>query len=300
MSTPHMTTKTPENSEAKKCGFITLIGRSNVGKSTLLNTLVGTKLAIVTHRPQTTRNIIHGVLNRPEGQAVFVDTPGIYKEKKNFLAGKLTKRAEEALDDIDLIIYVVDPSKNIGAEERYMMSVVRKAKAPKILVINKSDLTEKEKPYLDDYKLYGQEEGFKAVYELSALADRHVEPLREKVFEFLPVGEEMYPDEQLTNTSPNFWVAELIREKIFLALRKEVPYTTHVEVTEMEEKPDLYTIRATIYTYDSHYKKMIIGAKGRAIKEIGIAARKELETALNKKVFLDLEVETDKHWELRA
>lgn len=283
----------------KKSGFITLVGRSNVGKSTLLNTIIGTKLAIVTHRPQTTRNIIHGVLNRPEGQAVFVDTPGIFKEKKNFLAGKLTKRAEEAIDDIDLILYVVDPSKNIGAEERYLMSIVRKSHAPKILVINKSDLPKDEKPFIDDYKALG-EEGFAAVYELSALADRHVEPLRQKVFEFLPVGEPMYPDEQLTNSNPNFWVAELIREKIFLALRKEVPYSTHVEVSEMEEKKDLLVIKAIIYTYDSKYKKMIIGAHGRAIKEIGIAARKELETALNKKVYLELEVETDKHWEERV
>lgn len=288
---------TPET--GKKSGFVTLVGRSNVGKSTLLNTIVGTKLAIVTHRPQTTRNIIHGVLNRPEGQVVFVDTPGIFKEKKNFLAGKLTKRAEEAIDDIDLILYVVDPSKNIGAEERYMMSIVRKAHAPKILVINKSDLPKEEKPFIDDYKALG-EEGFEAVYELSALADRHVEPLRQKVFDLLPEGEPMYPEEQLTNSNPNFWVAELIREKIFLALRKEVPYTTHVEVTEMEEKKDVLVIKANIYTYDSKYKKMIIGAGGRAIKEIGIAARKELETALNKKVFLELEVETDKHWEERV
>ncbi|MCX6782080.1 MAG: GTPase Era [Candidatus Magasanikbacteria bacterium] len=290
------TTSNPEN-PALKSGLITLVGRSNVGKSTLLNTLIGTKLAIVTDKPQTTRNIIHGVLNWPQGQAVFVDTPGVFKESRNFLSGKLGKRVHESLEDIDLVIYVVDPTKSVGAEERYIMSLIRKIEVPKILVINKSDLPRQEKEFLDDYLALS--ENYSAVFELSALHNRHVEPLREKVFELLPFGEPLYPPDQLTNTDPKFWVSELIREKIFKALRKEVPYTTHVEIVDIEEKPDLYVIKATIYTLDARYKKMIIGAHGRAIKEIGIAARKELETALNKKVFIELEVETDKHWEER-
>jgi len=284
--------------EKLKSGLVTLIGRSNAGKSTLLNTVVGTKVAIVTHKPQTTRDVIHGVYNAPQGQAVFVDTPGIFKESKSALAGKLTERAQESLHGIDLLVYVVDPTREIGAEERYILSLVRKSSAPKILVINKSDLTEKEKPFLDDYRALAED--FTAVFELSALKNRHVQPLRDKVMELLPEGEPLYPPEQLTNADPKFWTAELIREKIFLALRKEVPYTTHVEVQEIEEKPDVFVIKATIFTNDSHYKKMIIGAGGRAIKEIGIAARKELETALNKKVFLELEVETDKRWEERV
>ena len=162
-----------------------------------------------------------------------------------------------------------------------------------------ADLPEKEKLYLDDYKTLGEEQ-FSATLELSALHNAHVQPLRDKVFEFLPEDEPMYPPEQLTNISDKFWVAELIREKIFKALRQEVPYTTHVEVNDMEEKPEMFVINATIFTYDSRYKKMIVGAGGRSIKEIGIAARKELETALNKKVFLQLEVEMDKHWENRV
>jgi len=279
-----------------KSGFITLVGRSNVGKSTLLNTLVGTKLAIVTDKPQTTRNIIHGVLNGAQGQAIFVDTPGIFKDRSVFLAGKLTDKVHEAIQDIDVILYVVDPTKSIGAEERYVMSILRKINVKKILVINKSDLPKKEKEFLDDYKMLADEIDFVAVYELSALRNRHVEPLREKVFELLPEGEMMYPPEQLTNIDSKFWTAEIIREKIFAALRKEVPYTTHVEITDITEKEDIFVIQATIYTTESHYKKMIIGARGRALKEIGIAARKELEAALNKKVFLQLEVETDKHW----
>lgn len=289
-----MTIKNNHKLTSFKSGIITLIGRSNVGKSTLLNTLIGTKVAIVTDKPQTTRNIIHGVLNTPHGQAVFVDTPGIFKKNHNLLSGKLTRLVQDALRDIDLIVYVVDPAKNIGSEERFNLSLIRKLNIPKIMVINKSDLPAEEKPYLSDYKDLA--ENFSFIFELSALNNSHVQPLRDKVIELLPEGPPFYPPEQITNINEKFWVAEIIREKIFLALRKEVPYTTHVEVESIKNKPEMFVIKATIFTNESRYKKMIIGANGRAIKEIGIAARKELETALNKKIFLELEVETDKHW----
>lgn len=278
-----------------KCGFITLVGRSNVGKSALLNTLVGTKIAAVTDKPQTTRDIIHGVLNTPQGQAVFVDTPGIFKDKGNPLSGKLTQRAHEALQGIDIVMYVVDPTKSLGAEERSTLAMIRNLPIPKLLIINKVDLPKKEKLFLDDYLALAEE--FTAVFELSATENRFIQPLKDKVFELLPEGEAVYPIEQITNIDRKFWTAELIREKIFKALRQEVPYTTHVEVEDIEDKPDVFVIKAIVYTYDSRYKKMIIGTGGRSIKEIGIAARKELEAALNKKVFLELEVETDRRWE---
>ena len=286
-----------EPSGGFKSGFVTLIGRSNVGKSALLNTLIGTKIAAVTDKPQTTRNIIHGVLNTAQGQAVFIDTPGIFKDKGNPLSGKLTQRAEDALQGIDVILHVADPSKSLGVEERATLAMIRNFDIPKLLIINKSDLPTKEKIFLDDYKALSDQ--FTAVFELSAEQNRDVQPLRDKVFELLPEGEPTYPPTQLTNMDEKFWISELIREKIFKALRQEVPYTTHVEVTEIEEKPDVFVINATVYTYDSRYKKMIIGKGGRSIKEIGIAARKELEAALNKKIFLQLEVETDRRWEER-
>ncbi|MEK7131782.1 MAG: GTPase Era [Patescibacteria group bacterium] len=292
-----MVTPKKELKNQFKTGFITLVGRSNVGKSALLNTLVGTKIAAVTDKPQTTRNIIHGVLNTAQGQAVFVDTPGVFKDKGNPLSGKLIQRAREALQAVNMIIYVADPTKSLGAEERATLAMIRNLDMPKLLVINKSDLPTKEKIYLDDYKALGDQ--FTTVFELSAEENRDVQPLRDKVFELLPKGEPTYPPTQLTNMDEKFWVAELIREKIFKALRQEVPYTTHVEVADIEEKPDVFVINATVYTYDSRYKKMIIGAGGRSIKEIGIAARKELEAALNKKVFLQLDVETDRRWEER-
>lgn len=277
-----------------KSGLITLVGRSNVGKSTLLNTIVGTKIAAVTDKPQTTRNVIHGVLNRPDGQAVFVDTPGIFKEKRGHLSSQLIESVHESLRDINLIIYVADPTKPIGPEERATLGIIRKLSIPKIMVINKSDLSTTEKEFLTDY--LALDEGFAAVFELSATMNRHIQPLIDKVFELLPEGEPFYPPDQLTNVSKDFWIAEIIREKIFLALRKEVPYTTHVEIESVEEKLGIIVIKATVFTYDRKYKEMIIGKGGRAIKEIGIAARKELEQASNKKVFLELEVEVDKHW----
>jgi len=277
-----------------KSGFVTLVGRSNTGKSTLLNSIVGTKIAAVTHKPQTTRNIIHGALNYDDAQAVFVDTPGIFKETKSSMSGKLEQRVHESIQDIDLIIYVVDPSKAIGTEERYIYSLVRKLEVPKFLVINKSDLPTQEKNFLDEY--LNLSENFDETFQLSALHDRHIEPLRQKVIEYLPIGEPMYPKDQLTNVSREFWISEIIREKLFLSLRQEVPYDTHVEVESIEDKEDIMVIKANIFTSNAKYRKMIIGKGGRSIKEIGIAGRKELETALNKKVYLELEVEKDKHW----
>lgn len=280
--------------ELKKSAIITLIGRSNVGKSTLLNTIIGTKIAAVTDKPQTTRSIIHGVLNGSEGQLVLVDTPGVFKEHHSVLSGELTKRVHEAMQDIDIIVYVCDPSKSIGAEERYVLSLMRPLTIPKIMVINKSDLPTKEKEFLDDYRALADD--FSATFELSALENRHIQPLVAKLFELAPIGEALYPPGQLTNIEKETWISEVIREKIFLALRKEVPYTIAVEVDEIEDKEDLFVIKARVLTYDKRYKKMIIGENGRAIKEIGIAARKELEVALNKKVYLELEVEVDRHW----
>lgn len=287
----------PADSEAqqlKKSGIITLVGRSNVGKSTLLNTLVGTKIAAVTDKPQTTRKAIQGVLNHPRGQAVFVDTPGVLRGGSSRLAGQLFEYVEESLRDIDAIVYVVDPGKPLGTEERTVLALIRKLSLPKLLVINKSDAPKSEREFLDEYLALSDE--FTATFQVSALRNRHIQPLIEKIFDILPEGEPLYPENQLTDIDKDYWIAEIIREKIFLALRKEVPYTTHVEVRSVEERPDIIVIQAVVLTYDSRYKQMIIGKGGRAIKEIGIAARKELEQATNKKVYLELEVETDKHW----
>ncbi len=284
-----------------KSGFVVLVGRSNVGKSTLLNTLVGTKIAATSFRAQMTRHPIQGVMNvppydeqNPGGQAVFIDTPGIFKDKRNQLSAKVSNTARQAIEGVDLIIYVVDPTREIGDEERAVYGMIRHAKVPKILVINKSDLDIKERAHQDSYEAWGAD--FDSVFNLSALQNRHVQPLKERVMALLPKGEIMYPDEQLTNMPKEFFIAELIREKTFSVLDKEVPYTITVEVDDIEEKPEITVIKARVLTEASRYKKMIIGKGGTKIKEIGKMARKELEQATNQKIFLELEVEVDTHW----
>jgi len=277
-----------------KSGFAILIGRSNVGKSTLLNTLVGTKIAATSFRAQMTRDIIHGALNTPEGQAVFIDTPGIFKHKKSRLTGKLIEKAKDALDGVDIIIYVVDPTREIGDEEKYTYGLIRHLDVPKILVINKSDLHKNERKHQESYENWTQD--FDAVFSLSALKNSHVEPLRQKVVELLPEGKQMYEGQQITNVNDYFWTAEIIREKVFSVFDKEIPYSITVEVDDIEDKPDVFVIGARILTDQERYKKIIIGKGGQKIKEIGQMARRELEQALNKKVFLELEVEVDTHW----
>lgn len=277
-----------------KSGFVILVGRSNVGKSTLLNTLVGTKIAATSFRAQMTRHIIHGVINTSEGQVVIIDTPGIFKDKKNRLSAKLIQKAKEALEGVDVIVYVIDPTREIGAEERYIYGLIRHLDVIKILVLNKQDLPESERKYKEDYLEWA--DGFDAVYSLSALKASHVQPLREKIVEFMPEGEPIYPEHQLTNIDKEFWIAEIVREKIFSVFEKEVPYSITVEVSGVEDKENVVVIEARILTDNVRYKKIIIGFKGQKLKEVGQLARKELEQALNKKVYLDLEVEVDTHW----
>lgn len=283
-----------------KSGFVVLVGRSNVGKSTLLNTLVGTKIAATSFRAQMTRHIIHGVMNTGEGQAVFVDTPGVFKDRKNPLTAKLTNKVRESLSDIDLIIYVVDPSRDIGDEERAVYGMVRHLDIPKILVLNKSDLPERDRIHGPSYESWGKD--FSAVFHLSALRGSHIKPLKDKVMELLPEGDALYPEEQLTNIDNYFWIAEIIREKVFSVFDKEVPYSMTVEVESVEEKKfgkekvDGFAISARVLTNEERYKRIIIGRGGSKLKEIGQMARRELEQALNRKVFLEIEVEVDTHW----
>ncbi|MBI5370264.1 GTPase Era [Candidatus Uhrbacteria bacterium] len=279
-----------------KSGFAVLIGRSNVGKSTLLNALVGSKVAITTPKPQTTRLPIQGIVTRPEGQIVFVDTPGIIKKKGDPLTKKLRESVLHALKDVDIVAYVVDPTREIGDEEREAIRMTTNAEGKRILIINKIDAP--QKPFLDFYRDLSDQ--YDATVEVSALRGTHIETLIQKLFEYLPEGERYYPEHQLTNLGNRSWLAELIREKLFLRLRQEVPYSTHVEITDLQDRDNgMKYIAATVFTTDERYKRMIIGKNGRGIKEIGQSTRKELEGVLNQKVFLDLTVEVDPHWVLR-
>ena len=279
--------------QLKRSGFVVLVGRSNVGKSTLLNALVGSKIAITTPKPQTTRLPVQGILTRPDGQAVFVDTPGLMKKAKDTLTRRLLGTIKDSLKDVDVVLYVADPTRSIGDEEKSVLSMIRDIPKPKILVINKADLD--KPPFAEHYRDLASD--FVGVVDVSALTGRGVRELADLIFDLLPEGEAFYPLEQLTNMPNDIWFAELIREKLFLRLRQEVPYTTHVVVEEMETRKDgIFYVRATIYTTEERYKRMIIGKGGQGVKEIGQATRNELEAVMQQKVFLDLTVEVDAHW----
>jgi GTPase len=276
-----------------KAGFVTLFGRSNVGKSTLLNSLVGTKLAITSPKPQTTRHQIQGVVHDKRGQIVFVDTPGIFTTSKSNLAKYLNKAAANALNGVDVILHVVDPTRAIGPEDKKIMSIIENTKLKKILVINKIDLI--DRPHLASFRALAED--YDAVVELSAQSGQHTGTLINEILDLLPDGQKMYEDGQITNLDNDFWFAELIREKLFLRLREEVPYSITVKIDEITPREDktLY-IAARIITNADRYKSMIIGLGGRGIREIGQSSRKELEAVTQTKVYLDLKVVVDEHW----
>ena len=277
-----------------KSGLITIIGRSNSGKSTLLNTLVGSKVAITTPKPQTTRLPISGIITRPEGQAVVIDTPGIMQKAKDPLTQKLLSYAKESLHGVDAVIYVVDPTRSLGDEEKQAMKMIEAVDKPKLLVINMID-DKASRNYIDYYR--DLKDQFDNYVEVSALTGKNTDLVERWIFDQLPEGEPMYPESQFTNLSNETWLAELIREKLFLRLREEVPYTTHVEVNAIEPRSEkLIYVNATIYTNSERYKPMIIGKGGQGIKEIGQSVRNELEAVTNKQYYLELDVKTDPHW----
>ncbi len=281
-----------------KSGFAVLVGRTNVGKSTLLNALVGTKIAIVTPKPQTTRDTYHGIVNRPEGQIVFVDTPGIFKTQPSRLVANLHHKLRDAIEGIDVIVHVVDPTRSIGTEDQRVSELVSHVPHPKILVLNKSDLPDR---YHRDSWLERAAGKYANVVEVSALTGKGVDLVIQAIFRHLSVGPAQYPAGQVTNVTNEFWISELIREKLYLKTNQEVPYTASVHVETVEDRKDksgkpLVYIKAVILTTDDRHQRMLIGQGARKIKDIGSFARKELEVAMNKKVFLDLDVLVDDEW----
>ncbi len=281
-----------------KVGKIIIVGRPNSGKSTLINSLVGKKISIVSPLPQTTRKIIQGVYWDERGQIIFLDTPGVFAKIKNTAAKKISSLAKKELSNADLIIYLIDRSRSRGDEENRILGLVRQVNKPKILALNKIDINKPNYTY--EYQFL--EDEFNAWIEISALKGKHLKSLLEKIFELLPEGEPIFDPESFKafpalGITPKEFVAEIIREKTFLILRQEVPYTIGVKVEEIEENENRFYIKATIFTSSDRYKPIIIGKKGKTIKEIGTIARKELELITNKKIFLDLQVVANPHWQ---
>lgn len=288
-----------------KSGTVLLIGRPNVGKSTFVNNLIGQKVAITSPKPQTTRFPIQALFEEERGRIVFVDTPGIFDRAKDQLAKKINKLTTDAISDhIDVVIYMVDPTRRRDFEEGKVLGIVRKINKPKILVINKADA--EERPYLAQYEFLKEE--FDHVFYISAINKTHVKPLLDTLFDLLPEStDSKYEREEalmntagypLLNIDSKTFIAELIREKVFLKMGQEIPYTVTVVVDEINERANgLLYIKARILTTDIRYKKMIIGTGARKIKEMGGMARTEIELATSKKVYLDITVEVDAHWQ---
>ena len=280
-----------------RVGKVILIGRPNAGKSTLINNIIGKKISITSTRPQTTRKIIQGVYWDERGQIIFLDTPGIFAKIKDPVAKKISGLAQQELSRADVVVYLVDRSRSRGEEENRILGVVRKTDKPKIIAINKIDLAKPN--HIHEYQFL--EDEFDAWIEISALKRQHLKTLLEKIFEFLPEGKPIFDPKLFEafpalNVTPDEFVAEIIREKAFNTLYEEIPYTIGVKVKEIKEQKDLFYIKAAILTTNDHYKPMIIGRRGKRIKEIGQSARKELETITGKQVFLDLVVVSDPHW----
>ena len=217
-----------------KSGFVILAGRSNVGKSTLLNALVGTKVAIISPKPQTTRHPVRGVLHDPRGQIVFVDTPGVFLGKKAAVSKRLNEIVKESLEGIDAIVYVVDPTRGPGPEEDLIRQTLKSARKPILYLVNKADLPKKDRPFLDAYRAV--DVGQEGSAEVSAKTHKNLNLIVDKLFELLPEGEPFYPEMQLTDLAHKEWLEELIREKCFHALEQELPYSVKVEVDEIEER----------------------------------------------------------------
>lgn len=278
-----------------KVGTVALVGRPNTGKSTLVNNLVGHKVAITSPKPQTTRIPLYAVYEDERGQIIFVDTPGVFAKAPDVASKEANLEAEKILkNEIDALIYMIDPTRQRGDEENRVLGIIRKAKVPKILVINKIDV--KDQKYLAQYKFL--EEEFDKVVQVSALKPMNLGAVTDAVFEYLPEGEKIVNREDLPvpalNLTSKMHVGEQIREKAFLTLRKEVPYMVRVVVDEIEERKNgVIFIKARILT-EERYKKMIIGAGGQRIKQIGSMTRKELELSTGQKIYLDLQVEVEK------
>jgi len=282
-----------------KCGVVALIGRPNTGKSTLINALVGQKVSITSPKPQTTRYAIQAVYEDDRGQIIFIDTPGIFAKVEDSLSRKINPKAGDVITQgVDAIVYLADHTRERSFEENKTLGLVRTAKAPKILAYNKSDI------HRPDYKIQYKfmEEEFDRVLDISAMTHANINILLEYIFSFLPEkSEPMVDTSKLTqpglNIDSKLFVAELIREKAFLFLRRELPYslTTVVDDIDNRENGTMY-VKARILTNNEKYKGMIVGKSGVMIKEISMATRKELETATNRKVYVDLTVETDPHW----
>jgi GTP-binding protein Era len=282
-----------------RSGYIAIVGRSNVGKSTLLNNLLGEKVAIVSPRPQTTRNRITGIKTTARAQMVFLDTPGIH-QAHSLMNRRMVDVALQTLHEVDGLLWVLDAHERIGAQDERIAELLRGVKTPVYVLLNKIDLVSKGK-LLPLMQRCGELLPGKEIVPVSALKGDNVPLLLELIEKSLPVGPRYFPGDEVTDQSERFLAAEIIREKVFLLTREEIPYGVAVTIDEFTEKPEknLIVINATIHTERDSHKPILIGKRGAMLKEIGIRTRAELEALLGCKIFLELFIRVDKDWTQR-
>jgi GTP-binding protein Era len=287
---------TEEEKSGFKCGFISLIGQPNVGKSTLLNLLLGEKIAIISDKPQTTRNRILGIKNHPAGQIVFWDTPGIHRARSK-LNRSMVKAALATYKQVDGICFIIEANCPFNDENDFILETLEKVEKPVLLVINKIDLVPQGDllPIMDQYSRW---HSFEQIIPISALLREGMEFLVAGMLKILPAGPGLFPEDMITDLPERFLAAELIREKVFLLTREEIPYATAVMVEEFKEREEknLVVIRATMQVERESQKRILIGEKGQMLKEIGRQAREAIEALLGTKVFLELWVKVEKNW----
>jgi GTP-binding protein Era len=279
-----------------KSGFVSLLGRPNAGKSSLLNRIVGVKLAIVSDKPQTTRNSIRGVKNYPAGQIVFVDTPGIHRPLHRMNV-RMVDSAVESIGQVDVVGAVVDASEKTGAGTRFLIDLLRNTKAATVLILNKIDVVSKKRllPLIDQLH---KEREWTHIVPVSALTGENVDRLEQVLLDSLPEGDQLYPDDYLTDQPERALVAEMVREQVLRLTHAEIPFATAVLVDQFEELKEgkLLRIYCSIFVERDSQKPIIIGRAGELIKQIGTAARQEIEKFFHTKVFLDLRVAVRESW----
>lgn len=279
-----------------RSGYIGIIGKPNVGKSTLLNRILHYKLAITSPKPQTTRNRILGIKSLPGAQMIFLDTPGIHPAKGVFNR-YMVKEALRTFGDVDLILMLVEADGSSRSEDSYILKTLQRVQSPVILVINKIDLIEKP-PLLLLMDEYRQSYHFEALVPISALTGDGVDYLEKEILQRLPQGPQYFPDDQITDLTERFLASEVIREKVFLTCTEEIPYSVVAVVEEFQDRepPRPIYIRATLYLEKNSQKGILIGAGGRMVKRIGKAAREDLQSLLGRPVYLELWVKVEKNW----
>lgn len=282
-----------------RSGFVALIGRPNVGKSTLLNALVGEKVAIISECPQTTRNQIRAILTGTDYQAIFIDTPGLHRPK-HMLGENMVQVARRTMQEVDLVCFLVEANEKPGPGDRFIAEILSAVRSPLMLILNKVDLVTPEQLIVNS-KLYGELGSFERIFTLSALKKTNLEPFIEEVISRLPEGPQFYPPDMVSDQPERFIAAEIIREKIIALTRQEIPFSIAVVIEEMKARPDsdLLDIRAEIFVERKSQVGIIVGKGGSLLKEVGTKARLELEALFGWRIFLDLRVKVKKDWRNR-